>query len=787
MHELPITLRAESALTSVRPVCVARRSQGWQCAVACMVAAGGCASSPDAGTPTVEACVAADDRSEATAAQLCEHAWRATGSEDAAVAGAHHALYSQDGTSLHRWASRALPTIQGARILHYWAERLRSVGDLNGAEATLRQVLRLRVDLDPARATNTALALLALVKSHQPAEDSMKLVRLAWEQAERSHESLSHAFAAAALVETFVDLGELAAAETVIRWMDPHRSGTVRQLAEGRLRAAQGRLDLAVALFKKASHPPADDPGGSYPLGPRFALVHSLLDLGRLGEARIELDAALEIARQHGTGGVDIACRLAAAEAAVLAAEGYIDAALASVERGLALSSRDAARVMLLNVRGDALALRGDFATAEQTWRSAADSMEAWRASIPSSQLRTGLVAHHRHALEAWLDSTASRGDVAGALEVTRRLIGRVLLDRIQQREAGANAASPGAPEPIPAAAGGDSALVDASIDAVVRRLETDRELAATLTATPDLRGATHDMVAIMSGAHSIWAIRRVRGSWSVDRVGDRTAIVALVDAYRRLPDGAAAAEQLGAAMFPPATLPTAGAALVVLLDREFADVALAGLRVGGDFLVQHAPILELLAPALVFAPLPERRWEPPAVIGDAAGNLPSAAREVAAVAGVLEVEPHVGAGATRNALAAGGRARVLHVATHATLWSGGAALALSDGALTSREIVGRKIAPRLAVIATCQSQIDDDPATSLAAAFLAAGAGGVVGVKRSLGDRDGAELMLGFYRAGGAADPLHALAAAQRAAIADNRPPHAWATVSFFGVGGWL
>jgi hypothetical protein len=46
---------------------------------------------------------------------------------------------------------------------------------------------------------------------------------------------------------------------------------------------------------------------------------------------------------------------------------------------------------------------------------------------------------------------------------------------------------------------------------------------------------------------------------------------------------------------------------------------------------------------------------------------------------------------------------------------------------------------------------------------------------------------MLAFYRAGGAHHPVQALAAAQRAAIAIHSPPRAWATVSFFGVGGWI
>jgi hypothetical protein len=102
-------------------------------------------------------------------------------------------------------------------------------------------------------------------------------------------------------------------------------------------------------------------------------------------------------------------------------------------------------------------------------------------------------------------------------------------------------------------------------------------------------------------------------------------------------------------------------------------------------------------------------------------------------------------------------------------------------------EIVNQRIAPRVAVIATCRSQVADDPATSLVAAFLAAGASGVVGVKRSLSDADGAFVMASFYAAGGGDEALEALAKAQRAAIAAKRAPSTWAAVSFFGVGGWI
>jgi CHAT domain-containing protein len=223
------------------------------------------------------------------------------------------------------------------------------------------------------------------------------------------------------------------------------------------------------------------------------------------------------------------------------------------------------------------------------------------------------------------------------------------------------------------------------------------------------------------------------------------------------------------------------------MLDRELSDVALAGLRVAGRYLVEYAPIVEVLAPDLLFAPVPGRPWRPAIAVGDPRGDLLAAAREVRAAASMTGGRAYVGAEATRAAVVAGSDAFLLHVATHASQASGEAAFLLRDGALPTNEIVAQRIAPRLAVIATCRSQVDDDPAGSLVAAFLAAGAPGVIGVKRSLDDSDGAALMANLYRLHGAEDPVRALALAQRAAIAANRPPGAWATVSFFGVGGWV
>jgi tetratricopeptide (TPR) repeat protein len=773
--------------TTLVMVAAMRRSYWWG---ACMIAAlaspnralragceppgelAGCAALPEVD----RACFVAWRETYAVTGELCERAWQATRNESAAVAGAWSALTTRDDAALLRWGQRARATLQGARILRFVSDMQRRNGDLAAAEHALRIALDLQVDRAPARAANTAVSLLELVQSSEPARESLRVARIAWEQAELADLPLAAAYAGSALVELLVDLGELSTAAAVIDRMeasDPPASRALRDGAKARLEQARGRTRLAVELFRRASHPDPDDPGGFEPLRNLVGLVQALLADGRPGEARRALDHITGAVAGAALRSLDNECRLAAARAAVELAEGDVAGALATIERGLASGSRDAARVQLLNARGDALARRGDAVAAEQAWRAAADAVEAWRASLPALRLRSGVVAHHRHALESWLDSAGERGDADAGFEVMQRILGRALLDRIRQREADG-------------AASADDSLRDVEH----RLIAWDRS--AALAGPPGqyaLRGLRGDAVAIMSGARSVWAIRHVRGRSSIDRIGDRRAIARLVDGYRREIDDAGVAAELGAALFPPGSLPErTGAPLRVMLDRELSDLALAGLRVGDRYLIERAALIEVLAPEQLFADPPVGPCGPAIALGDPRGDLPGAADEAREVARELGGTAELGERATGAAIRRGAGACVLHIAGHSRIEDGRAAFALADGALAADAIVDARIAPRLAVIATCRSQVDDDPAASLVAAFLAAGTPGVIGVKRAFDDIDGTPLIAEFYRRyhrGGDRDPAAALAQAQRAAIAQRRPPRAWATVSFFGAAG--
>src|SRR5262245_23241779 len=72
--------------------------------------------------PVVRSCIAAATGGLPNTLELCERAWHDTGSEAVAVNAASYALQYGRYDAIRDWGERAKPTIEGARVLHYWAE-----------------------------------------------------------------------------------------------------------------------------------------------------------------------------------------------------------------------------------------------------------------------------------------------------------------------------------------------------------------------------------------------------------------------------------------------------------------------------------------------------------------------------------------------------------------------------------------------------------------------------------------------------------------------------------------
>jgi CHAT domain-containing protein len=164
-------------------------------------------------------------------------------------------------------------------------------------------------------------------------------------------------------------------------------------------------------------------------------------------------------------------------------------------------------------------------------------------------------------------------------------------------------------------------------------------------------------------------------------------------------------------------------------------------------------------------------------VLGDPRGNLAAAADEARRVAALLDTVAVIGSAADHAALAAARGAALLHVAAHSELLDDGAVLWLADGAVSTAEIAAIRPAPRLVVLASCGSAAARDEGSwgSLASAFLAAGSAAVVATQWPVDDAGARDLLLAFYQAGGATDPLAALGRVQ-AERAAATPARLWA-----------
>ena len=149
-----------------------------------------------------------------------------------------------------------------------------------------------------------------------------------------------------------------------------------------------------------------------------------------------------------------------------------------------------------------------------------------------------------------------------------------------------------------------------------------------------------------------------------------------------------------------------------------------------------------------------------------------------------LHVTPRIAGAATLERLRQASRADVLHLATHSGLGPRGPWLALAGGDVAAERVVTGKIAPRLVVLASCASAARRGKGMwgSLGSAFLVAGSRAVLASLWSVKDRTTREMVLGFYEQGGATDPAGALARAQRAHIAQGRPPSDWAPFVILG-----
>jgi CHAT domain-containing protein/tetratricopeptide (TPR) repeat protein len=396
------------------------------------------------------------------------------------------------------------------------------------------------------------------------------------------------------------------------------------------------------------------------------------------------------------------------------------------------------------------------------------------------------------------LDAKTPR--LAEAFEVGERLRARELLERVTR-------SAP--PPPF------------ASLEAVRQALdETEAVLWYSVAPWEDVYGDFGGGAWLVVVTRSAVRLHRMAASTDLD-----TRVAALVGLLRDrgtpVERWEPATEGLGGLLLGPAVseLPSRIQRLVIVSDGELHRLPFEALRpdrgqprLGERFAITVVPSATLwlrlrrgsAAPAsdtaLVFAD-PELARGPAGEVPLAA--LPWARREARAIARTLRLDPgqvREGGAASEDFLkqAPLGRFAVLHLAAHARadeafpdrsavfLAPGSAA---EDGWLQPREIAALDFGGRLVVLSACESAsgflLSGEGPLSLARAFFAGGAGGVVATRWPLRDDDAAFVMGRFYRAlATGVGAAVALRRARQEAIDVHLPAAVWAGLVLVGDG---
>jgi CHAT domain-containing protein len=205
-----------------------------------------------------------------------------------------------------------------------------------------------------------------------------------------------------------------------------------------------------------------------------------------------------------------------------------------------------------------------------------------------------------------------------------------------------------------------------------------------------------------------------------------------------------------------------------MVLDSRLSGLSVAALRRYGTPLIAMRPVVHLLRfPEMGCVQV--NRAGHATVLAVSTPGLSNTVLEGQLVARILHTTSATGPAATRSVLFAARNDAVLHLAAHGGVQGDHGSIQLADGDVSGLEILGRRVAPSLAVLSVCDASSSNAPelAGSLAAGFLGAGSQHVVATLRQVSDAGALQIAERFYDANGIADPAHALAAAQSDLVA--------------------
>ena len=407
--------------------------------------------------------------------------------------------------------------------------------------------------------------------------------------------------------------------------------------------------------------------------------------------------------------------------------------------------------------------------------------VEKLRRQIQIDDFKPASIARHRRPFEALFTLHLARDDDIAALQVVDRAQGRTFLDALYE--------SPDDPAEVKT---GPSLERSRQIAQGLLQLLPELRRSASrrpLEITKVLDGlGSHHLSVYFKAGQTLWVGLVFEGKVRFSRATTVDAkLVELIAKLRADIDEPNTAAALGQRLLKADRLSPSGQVMVIVPDTVVLDVPFSQLRMDGRRLVQlrdlaYLPSLSSMSSALERVAR-HHPIDPPVVIG--AGNLAGATAEAQWVASHFDVDPSIDASATLDALRQGRNASFIHVASHAGVGLTQPWLALHDGEVFPSTIMALGLQPRFVVLSSCTSGVAKGQQTwgSLAAAFFAAGADGVMASRWAIDDETTLRFIREFYRAGGAKRPRAALARTQRAWINAKEPPATWAAFYYLGV----
>ena len=657
----------------------------------------------------------------------------------------------------------------GAEIWHHRGLDLRKQVDIDAAIHAFERAFAFRGD-DLAGQVRELTALSERYLMRGAERQALTIEARAYETASRLNDPLVLAHVRVALATELETVGDELAAERALADSvdrltpdDPYLPSALIMQAEndrihGRTLLARAALERVLALADKDAARDAH---------------RTLIDVAL---ARNEL---AEASRLLATDPAPVGSGYAWYAARVALAQGHLEEATSWIERAFTDDVSAPFRVALETLRAEILARQGHERDAIAAFIRAMDGVEAGIDDLGLDELKAFAERDldKRAPFEQLFALYARTGRAADAFGVAQRATGRAYLggltdSNVQSKDAAQLAREAGL-------------RVDA-LHVIAKSLRS-----SVPVRLPDVKSVVAQLANeivwtyFVADGHA-WLIALDQGDASIDDLGALEELVPKLDAAAALDEGALT--QLGVQLAPIARWAHVSTSVVIhiIAGPPFEHIPFAALMIDGHRWIERAAFA--YAPsATVLAELErDRRADGSVVVlGDPQGNLPGARAEAVDAARRLHVAPQLGPDATTAVLRAAADAKVLAVGSHANTTPGGAELVLSDGTVTTANIIDDRIAPRLVVLASCASgAAGKDGWGALAGAFLAAGTRNVIASRWALDDVRSREIVEQFYAAHGVENPALALAIAQRDAIARRVPVTEWAAFVSVGTG---